>query len=227
MLYLHSCPSRKTSNDVADSVYTTSKQLATLARQCTKLARAAVKIRSAQRVYSPAATSRYEAWEAIKENTSSTIEARPLLLPSALTEAEHASCVGNVVEIEQQLCNAQCRAALAHVRDQLLGMARDLRFNNTNTHHQGSTTHARTLLKGTDAKIKMYAEKYIAVRLALLALNNHDATKVPWCELNPNRNLRCMEEGEYARARGGSGEAADAAGASHIQCLRNATGEGW
>ncbi|KAL1749892.1 hypothetical protein FB107DRAFT_280174 [Schizophyllum commune] len=218
---------RKLRREVAENAFTTTKQEESLFRQRTKLSRAETKVRAAQRVYTPSAIARLERWEADAANVGVPAEDRPLFPPSALSESERTSCIGGVVEVEARLRDAQCASSLQQIRDHLLAKARELRFKNSNLRHQGSTTRARTLLQNNDEKIKGFACKYIDAREALLQLRSED---VRWRAMDVNRDLRCMEERSdlpsRSQATGAAAPDAPAAATSHLQRLRNATGEG-
>ncbi|KAI5823238.1 hypothetical protein K523DRAFT_255521, partial [Schizophyllum commune Tattone D] len=216
---------RNLKRDVVQKKYATAKQEGALMRLRLKVARAVTKVRAAQRVYMPPAVALLESWEAEEGNADLPIEDRPLFPPSALSVADRAACIGGVAEVESRLRNAQCSSALDRIRELLLAKTRELRFKNSNVRHQGSNTRARTLIDGYDDKAKIFAKEYIDARAALLELRNEGSEELRWRALDIHRDLRGMDERAESRATAsGSGDAA--ARSSHLQRLRDATGEG-
>ncbi|KAL1658890.1 hypothetical protein GGF50DRAFT_131419 [Schizophyllum commune] len=204
--------------NVAEKAYETPTQQSELFRQRTKLSRSATKLLAAQKkVYTPAAAERVEAWLTDAANSQALAETRPLLPPSALPKSERDTCLGGVARLEERLRHAQCRKALDDLRDQILARTRDIRFKNSNVRHQGASTRATNILKNHDNKIARFARKYIFARAALVALADSDEARVPWRALDVHRDLRAMQE---------PGDEVAAAASSHIQRLRDATGEG-
>ncbi|KAL1724918.1 hypothetical protein EV714DRAFT_240356 [Schizophyllum commune] len=203
--------------EVVAGSYSTAKQQQELFRQRTKLGRTITKLKAARAAYMPPAAARLEAWEANPANADVPIEQRPLFPPCMLSAAERARCLGDVSTIEERLRDAQCRTALDKIRDLLLAKSRDLRFKTSNVRHQASSTRARSVIGQTDEKIRVLALKYNTARGALLALSETSTAAVKWRLLDVNHDLRLMQDPDEAPAPAGS---------SHIQRLRDATGEG-
>ncbi|TRM60680.1 hypothetical protein BD626DRAFT_549440 [Schizophyllum amplum] len=218
---------RSLAYDVATKEYNTPKQKTELFRLRAKISRAINKMHDAQKVYCPTAAARLEVWAADPANIDTPVERRPLFPPSSLSQEERAVLPCDVAAIEIRLRDAQCRVGLNAVRTHLLAKARELRFKNSNIRHQGSTTRARNILKGIDDKVRASADKYVIARDALVRLANSEASDVRWRKLDVHKDLRCMEEREDTRRQGAAQEdEAAAASTSHLQRMRDATGEG-
>ncbi|KAL1740792.1 hypothetical protein HDZ31DRAFT_67576 [Schizophyllum fasciatum] len=220
---------RNLAADVAAKTFTTPKQQTDLFRQRSKLGRAVTKLKAAQKIYMPPAAMLLGAWEADAANQDVPIEQRPLYPPSILPPSERALCLGDVATVEGRLRDAQCRTALANIRDLLLAKSRDLRFKNSNIRHQGSSTRARNVISKIDDKVAVLAQKYNAARAAALLLAD-PSVAVSWRFLDVNRDLRLMQDADESGLRrtaaGGSDAQAAATSSSHMQRLRDATGEG-
>jgi hypothetical protein len=85
----------------------------------------------------------------------------PLVLPSALTQAQRESgCVSGVVAIEEQMRDAQCRTVLVSLRNQLHVKSRLLIYKKGNARNQGANTRSCTIVAQNESKIRLHSEKF-------------------------------------------------------------------
>ncbi|KAJ7758846.1 hypothetical protein DFH07DRAFT_867964 [Mycena maculata] len=115
------------------------------------------------------------------------IERMPLMLPSALTKAqrEGAGCMAGLGNMEEMMRDAQCRTALARLRNQLNVKSRLLIY----TKHQ-------TMVARNESKIRLHSEKYQVAWESIRRLSpSGDAEKVGW-QLLRKEDIRCMEDDE-------------------------------
>ncbi|KAL1739487.1 hypothetical protein HDZ31DRAFT_24670, partial [Schizophyllum fasciatum] len=187
---------------VAAKRYATTGQLSDLARQRTKIGRATARLREVQAKYLPAALQSLSRHQSQPTNGALPIEEQPLFPPSSLPSDERGLPAYNLGSVEARLRDAQCRTALEGMRDLLLVKSRMLTYKNNNARHQGATTRARALLKKNDEKINGFAQKYIDAHRALLRLANGDETRVRWPQLDPGRDIRCLDHPDDSRTRG-------------------------
>ena len=118
----------------------------------------------------------------------------PLMLPSSLSEDERATgCTPQLIAIEQQIREAQCRSSLERLCTQLHIKSWLRIYKEHNVRYQGPNTHARRLLDRNDIKIGLQRDKYRAARQALIHLPDGDEAAKHWHKLE-DRDLRCMEE---------------------------------
>jgi hypothetical protein len=220
----------------------TTKQTAEMLEKRTKLGRYLARFRTLQAVYSPAALQALaEQPEPApgKDGAPLRVENVPLLLPSALTQMQReAGCFKNVTAIEERLRDAQCRTGLEEIRSTLHVKSRFRTYKGGQVRHQGATTRSRNLMNRNDARLRLYAEKYIAAWEAKRSLAGENG-EIGWKRLNPKKDLRCMDS-EEDRAVGNrrkvkgrkrmEGEAAtaedNAEGVTAGQRRKGKTGEG-
>jgi hypothetical protein len=176
----------------------TTKQTAEMLEKRTKLGCYLARFRTLQAVYSPAALQALAEQPqpaAGKEGAAMRVENVPLLLPSALTEMQRdAGCFKNVTAIEERLRDAQCRTGLEEIRSTLHVKSRFRTYKGGQVRHQGATTRSRNLMNHNDARLRLHAEKYIAVWEAKRALAG--GKEIGWKRLNPKKDLRCMDSEE-------------------------------
>ncbi|KAF7375725.1 CxC2 domain-containing protein [Mycena sanguinolenta] len=159
-----------------------------------KLNRGIAKFRKLQATYTPAAIQALARRVAPAEELAEDV---PLMLPSSLTAAERegGGCVKGVLEIEDSMREAQCRAALPRLRNQLHIKSRFLLYKKHNARHQGMNTRSRTLVARNESKIRLHSEKFQMAWRARLRISNGDRTKVGWPELR-KEDIRCMQDAE-------------------------------
>ncbi|KAJ7022136.1 hypothetical protein C8F04DRAFT_971903 [Mycena alexandri] len=159
----------------------------------TSLHRRIARFRVLQQTYTPAAL------QALGEMTipeDAPIETIPLLLPSAFTVAQHATCRAGLAEMEEELRDAQCREALVRLRNQLHIKSRFLVHKGLHSRNQGPNTRARTLVTRNETKIRLHSEKYQMSWEALRRLSvDGDPASVGW-EVLKAADVRCMEDEE-------------------------------
>ncbi|TRM55184.1 hypothetical protein BD626DRAFT_579197 [Schizophyllum amplum] len=209
--------------------YSSTAQQTELARKRVKLANTIANLRDHQAVYSPRALQRSAEWSDDPANANVPIEQQPLFLPSALSPEDRASCLDDVVGIEYRIRDAQCQTSLDMTRNLLLIKARMLTFKNANLRAQGATTRARASIGSNDEKIQVFARKYVDARAAFFALKKDDEEPAHnWHALDPKKDLRCMQdpEGKGSGSKRTRDEEEGDATRSHLQTLRDATGEG-
>jgi hypothetical protein len=107
-----------------------------------KLNRGILRFRKIQQTYMPAAIQVL----GDKHLPSNVLaEDVPLLLPSALSEAQRALCAGGVEHVEALMRDAQCRSGLARLRNQLHIKSRLLTYKKHQVRHQGANTRSQTI----------------------------------------------------------------------------------
>ncbi|KAF7342850.1 CxC2 domain-containing protein [Mycena sanguinolenta] len=159
-----------------------------------KLNRGIAKFRILQATYTPAAI------QALAKRVTPVDELPediPLMLPSALTEAERdgGGCVKGLVEIENAMREAQCRTTLPRLRNQLHIKSRLLLYKKHNARHQGMNTRSRALVARNESKIRLHSEKFQMAWQARLRLVGGDKSKVGWPQLK-KEDIRCMQDPE-------------------------------
>ncbi|KAJ7808072.1 hypothetical protein B0H14DRAFT_2380861, partial [Mycena olivaceomarginata] len=212
-----------------------SKQSASIIEKRKKLSRYLARFRKVQAVYMPGALQALVDVPVV-QGVGTLAENVPLFLPSALSGDLRASgCNKDVDGIELQLWDAQCRNALEEIHHYLHVKSQFRKYKGSQVRHQGATTRARDLMNRNNEKIRMQAEKYVAVWEAKRALVGEE--KVEWHRLDPKKDLRCMDGEEDCavvserKRRGrkrGRGEAATdvSEGVGEGQRWKDPTGEG-
>ncbi|KAJ6454059.1 hypothetical protein C8R47DRAFT_1181216 [Mycena vitilis] len=132
--------------------------------------------RKLQATYTPAALVTLGQMKIPEEQT---VENMPLLLPSALTPAQRATCKAGLADIEEMMRDAQCRESLS----------RFLLYKEIHARHQGANTRSRSI-------IRLHSEKYQTAWEAIRRLlPDNDPAKVGWHQLSAD-DIRCMEDVE-------------------------------
>ncbi|KAJ7715371.1 hypothetical protein B0H14DRAFT_2644141 [Mycena olivaceomarginata] len=136
-------------------------------------------------------------WRSAWHLRTSWAEDVPLMLPSALTPAERegGGCAKGLLEIEDSLRAAQCRAALPRLRNQLHIKSRFLLYKRLHSRHQGMNTRSRTLIARNESKIRLHSEKFQMAWQARLRIANGDKSKVGWPQLK-KEDICCMQDAE-------------------------------
>ncbi|KAJ6477516.1 hypothetical protein C8R45DRAFT_796113, partial [Mycena sanguinolenta] len=95
------------------------------------------------------------------------------------------------------LRDAQCDAALVHLRNQLHIKSGLFTYKRMQVWHQGANTWSRTLVATNESKICLHSEKYQMAWEALQQLRggNSDPAVVGWSLLRAE-DIRCMEDPE-------------------------------
>jgi hypothetical protein len=124
----------------------------------------------------------------------------PLLLPSALTEAQRVRCVLGLEHIEALMRDAQCQVSLVCLQNQLHIKSCLLTYKKNHAWHQGANTRSRTIVARNESKIRLHSEKYQAAWEALQKLNNGDDSMVGWRVLRKD-DIRCIEDKEDLRKK--------------------------
>jgi hypothetical protein len=132
-------------------------------------------------------------------STSEQPEATNVYLPSELSAAQLSQCAPGLMELENQLREAQCSSSLELLRNQLFIKTRFLIHKGLHLRHQAATTRARALLNRNERKVRLHAMKYRDARAALL--RNHDnVSTFEWEELK-QEDIRCMEDPDALEKR--------------------------
>ncbi|KAJ7788725.1 hypothetical protein B0H14DRAFT_2627987 [Mycena olivaceomarginata] len=141
-----------------------------------KLNRGIDRFQKLQATYAPAAIQALAKRVAPAEELAEDV---PLMLPSALTPAERegGGCVKGLLEIEDSMRAAQCRAALPRLRNQLHIKSRFLLYKKLHSRHQGMNTRSRTLIARNESKIRLHSEKFQMAWQARLRIANGDKTR--------------------------------------------------
>ncbi|KAJ7684861.1 hypothetical protein DFH06DRAFT_970627, partial [Mycena polygramma] len=164
--------------DLEDEQYAgTTGMLIDLTSMRTSLNRRIAQFRKLQATYTPAALLALGEMDLPEDQT---IENVPLILPSAMTPAQRkAGCMTGLADIEGLMRNAQCRAALACLRNQLHIKSRLFVYKKNQTRHQGANTRARTIVARNESKIGLHSEKYqMAWEAMQLLREDGDGTKL-------------------------------------------------
>ncbi|KAJ7161810.1 hypothetical protein C8R43DRAFT_880503, partial [Mycena crocata] len=170
-----------------------------LTNQRTALNRRITRFRKLQSTYTPAALQALGENQSIKEDV--LVEDMPLMLPSALTPQQRQTCKPGLADMEALLRNAQCRTALARLRNQLHIKSRLLTYKKSHSRHQGANTRARTIVARNESKIRLHSEKYqVAWEAIRLLSDDGDPDKVGWQILKKD-DIRCMEDEEDLRKK--------------------------
>jgi hypothetical protein len=161
-----------------------------------KLSRRVAQFRKLQMTYTPVAL---EVLGEMDIPEDQTVEHMPLMLPSRMSPSVRATgIVTGLVDIEALMRHAQCRAAIASLRNQLHIKSRLLIYKKNHSCHQGANTRSRTIIARNESKIGLHSEKYQnaweSIRL-LSADQDADPGKVGW-EVLKKDNIRCMEDTE-------------------------------
>ncbi|KAF7358779.1 CxC2 domain-containing protein [Mycena sanguinolenta] len=168
-----------------------------------------------QATYTPGAL---QALARIAPNPDELPEDTPLMLPSALSPAEHESgCVAGVHLIEVLARDAQCSEALVRLRNQLHVKSRLLRYKEIQARHQGANTRSRTLVARNESKIRLHSERYQAAWDALRRLRPEGETG--WRQLR-REDVRTMEDAEELSKRQAQRKKRDARRREKLKRLR-------
>ncbi|KAJ7441783.1 hypothetical protein B0H11DRAFT_2251843 [Mycena galericulata] len=162
----------------------------------TALNRRILRFRKLQATYTPAALQILG--EAADDNdpNASNPENVPLVLPSAMTVAQRATCRSGLGAMEALMRQAQCRSALVRLRNQLHIKSRLLRYKKSHARHQKRNTRSRAIVTRNESKIRLHSEKYQMAWEALRILDgNGDGKLVGWTQLKRD-DIRCMEDEE-------------------------------
>ncbi|KAJ7238471.1 hypothetical protein C8J57DRAFT_1528783 [Mycena rebaudengoi] len=158
-----------------------------------KLVHAVQRFRKLQATYMPGALQALAQRDALPEEVP---ENEPLMLPSTMTPAEReGGCVTGLTEVEHILRDAQCRTALAELRNQLHIKGRYLIYKKGNSWHQGANTRSCGPIDHNEGKIQLHSEKYQTAWKAILAIMGGDAAKVGWLKMR-KEDIRLMEDPE-------------------------------
>ena len=103
--------------------------------------------------------------------------------------------MSELLEIEKQLRDAQCRTSLALLRNQLTIKTRFLIHKKNHSRHQKRNTRSRTIVARNESKIRLHSEKYQAAWRALVAIEGGAEARVGWNRLR-KEDIRCMEDPE-------------------------------
>jgi hypothetical protein len=119
-----------------------------------------------------------------------------IMLPSVLTTEERsAGCVMGLAEVERAMRDAQCRTALAELRNQLSVKSRLLTYKSLHSRHQGPNTRLQSMVERNEVQIRLHSEKYQAVWRACLRLVEGDMAALGWKQLK-KEDIRQMEDAE-------------------------------
>ncbi|KAJ3819100.1 hypothetical protein F5880DRAFT_1451797, partial [Lentinula raphanica] len=147
------------------------------------------RLRSLQALYMPAAITFLSNRET-NQDQAEHVEDIPVVFPSTLPTSERISgCRSGLSSIEEQLREAQLRAALNSLRNHLHMKFRLLTYRKTNVKAQGAITKSQALLKRNQRQIDSDAKKYRAAWRALESLRGEDQSG--WRKLN-HRDVRMM-----------------------------------
>ncbi|KAJ6503458.1 hypothetical protein C8R47DRAFT_1250447 [Mycena vitilis] len=181
---------------------TTGQQI-DLASMRTKLNRGIARFRKIQQTYMPAAI---QVLSDLAQPANTLAEDVPLLLPSALSDAQRLRCIPGLEHLEALMRDAQCRTGLVRLRNQLHIKSRLLTYKKNQSRHQGANTRSRTIVNRNESKIRLHSEKYQTAWEAMRKLNGGDERLVGWRTLK-REDIRCMEDQEDLRKKAKAREA--------------------
>ncbi|KAJ7020502.1 hypothetical protein C8F04DRAFT_1274966 [Mycena alexandri] len=162
-----------------------------------KLNRAISRFRKIQQSYMPAAVN---ALGEMNLPANVLAEDVPLLLPSALTQAQRERCIPGLPDIELVMRDAQCRTGLVRLRNQLHVKSRLLVYKRGHVRHQAMNTRSRTIVTRNETKVRLHSEKYQTAWEAIRLLNGGNASMVGWNVLKRD-DIRCMADAEDLRRK--------------------------
>ncbi|KAF7343819.1 CxC2 domain-containing protein [Mycena sanguinolenta] len=168
-----------------------------LAAMRTKLNRGIARFRKIQQAYMPVAVQLLGEMDLPPTTLAEDV---PLLLPSALTEAQRTRCAGGLEHVEALMRDAQCRTALTRLRNQLHIKSRLLTYKKNHVRHQGANTRSRTIVTRNESKIRLHSEKYQTAWEAMRKLSGGNEELVGWRVLK-REDIRCMEDTEDLRKK--------------------------
>jgi hypothetical protein len=175
------------------------KQTAEMLEKQTKLGCYLACFRTLQAVYSPATLQALAEQPELapgKDGALLRVENVPLLLPSTLTQMQReAGCFKNVTAIEERLRDMQCGTGLEEICSTQHVKSQFRMYKGGQVHHQGTTTCSCNLMNRNNARLHLYAEKYIAAWEAKRSLAGENG-EIGWKRLNPKKDLRCMDSKE-------------------------------
>ncbi|KAJ7912879.1 hypothetical protein B0H13DRAFT_2326934 [Mycena leptocephala] len=161
-----------------------------------KLSRRVAQFRKLQMTYTPVALQVLGEMDIPEDQT---VENMPLMLPSRMSPAVRAmGIVTGLADIEALMRHAQCRAALASLRNQLHIKSGLLIYKKNHARHQGANTRSWTIVARNESKIGLHSEKYQNAweSIRLLGVDQDpDPVKVGW-EILQKEHIRCMEDTE-------------------------------
>ncbi|KAF7366600.1 hypothetical protein MSAN_00917800 [Mycena sanguinolenta] len=162
-----------------------------LAAMQTKLNRGITQFRKIQATYMPATL---QLLGDMQLPSTALAEDVPLLLLSALTEAQRVRCCTGLEHIEAWMCNVQRWTNLTWLQNQLHIKSHLLTYKN-HVRHQGANTRSQTIVTQNESKIRLHSEKDQTVWEALGKLNGGDETLVGWRGLK-REDIHCIEDAE-------------------------------
>ncbi|KAF7305756.1 CxC2 domain-containing protein [Mycena chlorophos] len=159
-----------------------------------KLNKRIARLRTLQATYTPGALRHLETLRLPQDLVAEKV---PLVPPSAIPQASRVNggCVEGLLELEQTVRDAQCRSALAWLRNLLHIKYRLLIFKILHTRHQVANTRARALIARNESKILSASRKYQQAWRSLVLISGEDAVKVTWNRLR-KEDIRCMQDSE-------------------------------
>ncbi|KAF8164054.1 hypothetical protein K438DRAFT_1775752 [Mycena galopus ATCC 62051] len=160
-----------------------------LASMRTKLNCGIARFRKIQGAYMPPAI---QALGDLALPSTTLAEDIPLLLPSALTEAQRARCAQGLKHIEALMRDAQCRTGLSRLRCQLHVKSGLFVYKKNHVRHQGANTRVRMIVTRNESKIRLHSEKYQVAWDALRQLNGEDEEMIGWKALK-KEDIRSRE----------------------------------
>ncbi|KAF7311821.1 CxC2 domain-containing protein [Mycena indigotica] len=141
--------------------------------------------------------------EALPENV-------PLFPPSALTIGEReAGCLSGLLEMEKAMREAQCRAALVGLQNQLLIKYRLLLYKTNHSRNQAMNTQSRALVARNESQVLLHSKKYQAAWRALVLIEGGREEAVGWKRLR-QEDIRCLEDPEHIVKKDLRGQRAEA-----------------
>ncbi|KAJ7022857.1 hypothetical protein C8F04DRAFT_1272158 [Mycena alexandri] len=147
-----------------------------------KLNRAISRFRKIQQSYMPAAVN---ALGEMNLPANVLAEDVPLLLPSALTQAQRERCIPGLPDIELVMRDAQCRTGLVRLRNQLHVKSCLLVYKRGHVCHQAMKTRSRTIVTRNETKVRLHSEKY----------------QTAWENVLKRDDIRCMADAEDLRRK--------------------------
>lgn len=179
---------------MAAKSFETSAQKTILVERRTKIMRLLGRLRAIQQVYMPAAINYLTERQPTDSNPEHAEDA-PIVFPSDLPPSQRCdpACRADLASYEEQLREAQLRAALQNLRTHLHMKSRLLTYRTSNVKAQGMVVKSQSVFQRNQRQIDLDMAKYQDAWVAMKKLRGKDS--VGWKKLK-QRDVRRMDGGE-------------------------------
>ncbi|KAJ3817807.1 hypothetical protein F5880DRAFT_1617949 [Lentinula raphanica] len=212
--------------DIKENSFATAAQKTELTERRTRMMRLLGRLRAIQTLYMPAA-SHFLANRHVDNEKIEHVEDIPIVFPSTLSPEDRVSgCRTGLLDTEDQLRDAQLRAALNSLRNHLHIKFRLLTYRRSNVKAQGAITKSQALLKRNQRQIDCDVMKYRDAWRSLEILRG--AGKSGWKKLRAGdvRMMGDAEDGPLGMKRKRVGKAKRAQDAARRAARESGVDEG-